>query len=689
MWKNASMRLKLSSIVGLLLLLTCAATTLINSTMARSTLEDSICTLTLPALMDRIVAAVDKQLVAPATTLDAMAGHPFFIDWILQGENSQQLPMVYNMGRKIVALHNTTGVNVVLWKSMKYYELSNDQERVKDVTKKDDPWFFDFNKSGAKLWVNVYTEDPVYANTAFLNRRIEHNGEFLGVISTSLKVEDFINRISQMKIGEKGNTFMVRRNGDIMLYKDKKRIGSKLEHLPGYGGTAQALLQSDAYSFDYVNPDGEKMLVVGRSVPILDALVITEVNTAELFSDLNRAGLFSLLAGGACLLLGLVVCFFYVRSLTRPLDDVVHYAEDVAAERSVAPLRPTNQKELATLTEALNSMVTALQNRMWEAQEKNTEAERQAELVRKTLDTTRAKEAQVSHLLSTMQRVSQEAEGIAEQVASASGRFSKQLAALSCNAEQEQRQMSSMASSIRDMGDAASEVASSAASASEGTDKANVEAERGAQMVKDSIAAIQHVNATAASMLANMQTLGTQAEAVGQILSVISDIADQTNLLALNAAIEAARAGEAGRGFAVVADEVRKLAEKTMHATGDVEKNIAGMQQAVQTSIQGMEEAAQHVRHATDLAHKSGSTLQTIVGLVGDSSGQVGTITENARRQLQTTRQVTESVEKTIHNFGETAASLHETSRSVDALVTLAENLRSLVKELAASQTEA
>ena len=113
-----------------------------------------------------------------------------------------------------------------------------------------------------------------------------------------------------------------------------------------------------------------------------------------------------------------------------------------------------------------------------------------------------------------------------------------------------------------------------------------------------------------------MAELDDHAKAISQIMGVISDIADQTNLLALNAAIEAARAGEAGRGFAVVADEVRKLAEKTMSSTTDVGNAITAIQHSAGQSIQQVEKAVGNVEEATDFSNRSGEALKEIVGML-------------------------------------------------------------------------
>ncbi len=126
-----------------------------------------------------------------------------------------------------------------------------------------------------------------------------------------------------------------------------------------------------------------------------------------------------------------------------------------------------------------------------------------------------------------------------------------------------------------------------AAQAAESADNARTQAEKGAKIVDEAVSAINEINVLTEKLKANMDVLKEKADGISQVMTVISDIADQTNLLALNAAIEAARAGEAGRGFAVVADEVRKLAEKTMNATKEVGDAINEIQEEVKKRCKG------------------------------------------------------------------------------------------------------
>jgi len=179
-----------------------------------------------------------------------------------------------------------------------------------------------------------------------------------------------------------------------------------------------------------------------------------------------------------------------------------------------------------------------------------------------------------------------------------------------------------------------------------------------------------------------MRDLGDQADSIGQVLTVISDIADQTNLLALNAAIEAARAGEAGRGFAVVADEVRKLAEKTMTATKEVGDRIHSIQSSANMNIEHVDKAVTAVQIATDKANSSGQALSTIVLLVDDTAGQVSGIATAADEQSAAMEQINRSVEEVTMIVGETTQGMEQAAEAIQELASQIGELRKLIVTL-------
>ncbi len=279
-------------------------------------------------------------------------------------------------------------------------------------------------------------------------------------------------------------------------------------------------------------------------------------------------------------------------------------------------------------------------------------------------------------------QIAQSASDVAQNVSSTSVQLAAQVEQASKGASMQSMRVSEAAETMAEMNETVLEVARSASDSSHTAAAAMENAQIGSQVVSNMTQSFQHVEKYTEEVKSGMDSLGNQAEGVGAIISVITDIADQTNLLALNAAIEAARAGEAGRGFAVVADEVRKLAEKTMQATSEVSAVITGIQHGTRENITSVERSVQAVNEAASQAQEAGNTLNSIVHIVEETAGQIQSIASAAEEQSQTSNVIHEKLEDVRNISSETAAAMAEASEAVENLAQQASILNELIEQL-------
>jgi methyl-accepting chemotaxis protein len=269
---------------------------------------------------------------------------------------------------------------------------------------------------------------------------------------------------------------------------------------------------------------------------------------------------------------------------------------------------------------------------------------------------------------------------ISKSLADAAVELDAKVISVSRGAEEQRGRIETTASAMTEMSATVTEVAGNASRASEQCGHSRDKATEGAELVHRVVAAVEGVNRMSTALKADMEKMGKQAEEIGGVLSVISDIADQTNLLALNAAIEAARAGEAGRGFAVVADEVRKLAEKTMAATHEVGDSIDAVQRSAKANVETVNGAVRHVEDATALAGQSGDALKEIVAMSSEAAAAVSSIAAAAEQQGVAAEEVAKSIEQIRGIVVQTADGMAVAATGVDALKKTAEELREVME---------
>ena len=279
-------------------------------------------------------------------------------------------------------------------------------------------------------------------------------------------------------------------------------------------------------------------------------------------------------------------------------------------------------------------------------------------------------------------RVAENAGEIATHLAHISDQLLERIGHTSEGTANQQNRIRETATAIEAMNASIVDVARNAGDASGNADQARQRAQSGQKITDHSIEAIADVRKHTTTMSTGLHDLGSKAQDVGKILGIISDIADQTNLLALNAAIEAARAGEAGRGFAVVADEVRKLAEKTMTATQEVGQAIRGIQEGTKKNIDNVDNSAESIEEATKLSIRSGESLKQILENVHMVNDQVQSIATASEQQSAASEEINHSVEQVATISSETAQAMEQAAKAVADLAQQSQVLQGLIRDM-------
>ena len=369
--------------------------------------------------------------------------------------------------------------------------------------------------------------------------------------------------------------------------------------------------------------------------------------------------------------------------ISAPIRKITAYAQAVADGNNEAQLDVYSRDDMGQLADSLRTMEDNLRKLVRDASEKAEEAHKMGEEAKLAMEEARVAQAQAEQAKREgMISAAAQIEEVVGQLNASINDISEQVENTSGALDHAASRLAETATAMEEMNSTVLEVAKNAGGASDISNAAKRKAEVGSEIVSRAVVGIQEVQRQSQALRDGMTQLDDHAKAISQIMGVISDIADQTNLLALNAAIEAARAGEAGRGFAVVADEVRKLAEKTMSSTTDVGNAIAAIQQSAGQSIQQVEKAVGNISDATEYSNKSGEALKEIVGMVDQTADEVRAIAAASEQQSATSEEINKSVADVNHIAASTSQSMQVAMKELESLRALARSLMDLIEHM-------
>ncbi|WP_243371036.1 methyl-accepting chemotaxis protein [Geotalea sp. SG265] len=338
---------------------------------------------------------------------------------------------------------------------------------------------------------------------------------------------------------------------------------------------------------------------------------------------------------------GMVIAILFglliARQITAPLMSVVDFARAIAQGDLTHHLQMDRKDETGQLAEAVNVM-----------------ADRLNRLIAGVADN-------------------------ATQVAAAAGQLTANAEQMATGAEEVAAQTGTVATASEEMAATSTEIAANCSNAAEEARRASETAGKGSEVIRHTVAEMTRIAERVRETAKTVENLGTRSDQIGEIIGTIEDIADQTNLLALNAAIEAARAGEQGRGFAVVADEVRALAERTTKATKEIGVMIKAIQQETEDAVAIMEQGVTEAERGTAEAAESGKALEEILDQVGSVTMQVNQMATAAEQQTATTAEISSNILQITTVVQGTARGAQETAAAARRLTGLSSELQQLI----------
>ena len=526
------------------------------------------------------------------------------------------------------------------------------------------------------------TEVPFTIRASF---PVMHDGKLVGSVSigTSLVTPaylDWLKKLSGVNVTIfKGDTRVM----TTIMQDGKRAIGTKLQSPE----ILKAVLERGETVYSHNNILG----VDYNSAywPVKDAngkivgmwfvgMPIDELQRLERVAISN-----SIWIGVGLLVFQLILSFILGLKISAPIRKITAYAQAVADGNTEAQLDVYSRDDMGQLADSLRTREDNLRKLVHDASEKAEEAHKRGEEAKLAMEEARVAQAQAEQAKREgMISAAAQIEEVVEQLNVSISDISEQVENTSGALDHAASRLAETATAMEEMNSTVLEVAKNAGGASDISNAAKRKAEVGSEIVSRAVVGIQEVQRQSQALRDGMAQLDDHAKAISQIMGVISDIADQTNLLALNAAIEAARAGEAGRGFAVVADEVRKLAEKTMSSTTDVGNAIAAIQQSAGQSIQQVEKAVGNISEATEYSNKSGEALKEIVGMVDQTADEVRAIAAASEQQSATSEEINRSVADVNHIAASTSQSMQVAMKELESLRALARNLMDLIEHM-------
>ncbi|CEI16904.1 chemotactic transducer PctA [Pseudomonas aeruginosa] len=498
------------------------------------------------------------------------------------------------------------------------------------------PWYKDAVAAGGLTLTEPYVDAATQELIITAATPVKAAGNTLGVVGGDLSLKTLVQIINSLDFSGMGYAFLVSGDGKILVHPDKEQVMKTLSEV--YPQNTPKI----ATGFSEAELHGHTRILAFtpiKGLPSVTWYLALSIDKDKAYAMLSKFRVSAIAAALISIVAILVLLGLLIRLLMQPLHLMGRAMQDIAQGEGdlTKRLAVTSRDEFGVLGDAFNQFVERIHRSIREV-------------------------AGTAHKL----------HDVSQLVVNASN-------SSMANSDEQSNRTNSVAAAINELGAAAQEIARNAADASHHASDANHQAEDGKQVVEQTIRAMNELSEKITASCANIEALNSRTVNIGQILEVIKGISEQTNLLALNAAIEAARAGEAGRGFAVVADEVRNLAHRAQESALQIQKMIEELQVGAGEAVATMTESQRYSLESVEIANRAGESLGSVTRRIGEIDGMNQSVATATEEQTAVVDSLNMDITEINTLNQEGVENLQATLRACGELETQAGRLRQLV----------